>query len=54
MLILWLQRHPRLIDWALLLAALATAVGAAAHHSDRAIGITLTQELLFRADKVIE
>src|SRR5215469_9692122 len=42
MLILWLQRHPRLIDWALLLVALATAVGAAAHHSHRATGITLS------------
>ena len=42
MLILWLQRHPRLVDWALLLAALATTVGAAAHHNDRAIGITLS------------
>src|SRR5215472_2250457 len=42
MLIQWLQRHPRLIDWALLLAALATAVGAAAHHSQRAIGIPLS------------
>lgn len=42
MLILWLQRHPRLIDWALLLAALATAVGAAAQHSHRATGITLS------------
>jgi signal transduction histidine kinase len=42
MLILWLQRHPRLIDWALLLAALATAVGAAAHHSHSAIGISLS------------
>jgi signal transduction histidine kinase len=41
MLILWLQRHPRLIDWALLLAALATSVGAAAHHSQKAIGIPL-------------
>jgi signal transduction histidine kinase len=42
MLILWLQRHPRLVDWALFLAALATAVGAAAHHSHHAIGITLS------------
>ena len=42
MLILWLQRHPRLIDWALLLAALATTVGAAAHHSHRAVGIALS------------
>jgi signal transduction histidine kinase len=42
MLVLWLQRHPRLIDWALFLAALATAVGAAAHHSERAIGIPLS------------
>jgi signal transduction histidine kinase len=42
MLILWLQRHPRLIDWALLLAALATSVGAAAHHSQKAIGIPLS------------
>jgi signal transduction histidine kinase len=41
MLIVWLQRHPRLIDWALLLAALATAVGAAAHHSRPAIGVPL-------------
>jgi signal transduction histidine kinase len=42
MLVLWLQRHPRLIDWGLFLAALATAVGSAAHHSDRATGITLS------------
>jgi len=42
MLILWLQRHPRLIDWALLLAALATTVGAAAHHSQPGIGIPLS------------
>src|SRR5215471_13305479 len=42
MLILWLQRHPRLIDWALSLAALATTVGAAAHHSQPGIGIPLS------------
>jgi signal transduction histidine kinase len=42
MLILWLQRHPRLVDWALFLVALATSVGAAAHHSQRAIGIPLS------------
>ena len=41
MLILWLQRHPRLVDWALLLVALATTVGAAAHHGSSAIGIPL-------------
>src|SRR5215471_21496375 len=42
MLILWIQRHPRLIDWALVLAALATTVGAAAHHDQSAIGIPLS------------
>lgn len=41
MLIVWLQRHPRLVDWALLLAALATTVGAAARHSHAASGIPL-------------
>jgi signal transduction histidine kinase len=42
MLILWLQRHPRLVDWALLLAALAASVGAAAHHSQPGIGVPLS------------
>jgi signal transduction histidine kinase len=42
MLILWLQRHSRLIDWALLLAALANAVGAAANHSRAAVGVPLS------------
>src|SRR5262245_3551182 len=42
MLILWLQRHPRLVDWALFLAALATTAGAAANHHQSAIGIPLS------------
>jgi signal transduction histidine kinase len=42
MLILWLQRHPRLVDWALFLAALATAVGAAAHHGRASVGVPLS------------
>jgi signal transduction histidine kinase len=39
MLILWFQRHPRLVDWALFLAALATDVGAAAQQDRRGVGI---------------
>lgn len=42
MVINWFQRHPRLIDWALVLAALATTVGAAAKHNDAAIGVSLS------------
>jgi signal transduction histidine kinase len=41
MLINWLQRHPRLTDLALLLAAAATAVGGAFHHDRRALGVPL-------------
>jgi signal transduction histidine kinase len=40
-LINWLQRHPRLVDWGLLLVALATTLGAAARHDRRAIGIPI-------------
>ena len=42
MLILWFQRHPRVIDWVLVLAALATTVGAAAHHNDPGIGVPIS------------
>jgi signal transduction histidine kinase len=38
MLIQWLQRHPRLVDWALFLIALATNGGAAVRHDHRALG----------------
>jgi signal transduction histidine kinase len=42
MLVLWLQRHPRLVDWALLLAALAATAGAAGRDSHPTIGIALS------------
>ena len=42
MLIFWLQRHPRLIDWALFLAALATSVGAAVQDRQPAVGVPLS------------
>jgi signal transduction histidine kinase len=41
MVINWLQRHPRLGDWLLVLVALATAGGAAFHHDRRALGIPI-------------
>jgi signal transduction histidine kinase len=41
MLIFWLQRHPRLVDWALFLVALVTAGGAAAQHHLRGVGLPL-------------
>jgi signal transduction histidine kinase len=41
MLITWLQRHPRVADWALFLFALVTVGGAAYHHHQRAAGLPL-------------
>jgi signal transduction histidine kinase len=41
MLILWFQRHPRLVDWALFLLALATSGGAAYHQGHAAVGVPL-------------
>jgi signal transduction histidine kinase len=37
----WLHRHPRAVDWALFLIAAATTVGAAAHHDRRGLGIPI-------------
>jgi signal transduction histidine kinase len=41
MVINWLYRHPRIVDWALVLFALATTVGAAAHHDRRVFGVAI-------------
>ena len=41
MLIDWLHRHPRVVDWLLLLLALTTTVGAAAHHDRRGLGVPI-------------
>ena len=47
MLILWLQRHPRLVDWALFLVSLATSAGAAYHqgHGAAAVAVALVASL---------
>jgi signal transduction histidine kinase len=37
----WLHRHPRAVDWLLFLLAAATTVGAAAHHDRRGLGIPI-------------
>src|SRR5215468_7543685 len=41
MVVDWLQRHPRIVDWALVVVALATTVGAASRHDYPALGVTL-------------
>jgi signal transduction histidine kinase len=41
MAINWLQRHPRIVDWALVLFALVTTVGAATRHGGIAVGIPI-------------
>src|SRR5262245_24943304 len=41
MVINWLHRHPRIVDVALTLFALATALGFAVHHLHRSIGVPL-------------
>src|SRR5262249_58402793 len=41
MVIDWLQRHPRIVDWALVVVALATTVGAASRHDQTALGVSL-------------
>src|SRR5262249_50961018 len=41
MVIDWLQRHPRIVDWALVVVALATTVGAASRHDQKALGVSL-------------
>ena len=41
MAVSWLRRHPRVLDWALLLLTLATTVGAAVHHDRRPLGIPI-------------
>jgi signal transduction histidine kinase len=52
MLITWLERHPRLVDWALFLFALASAVGVGVGHSRRPVvllvAIAGTVPLLWR------
>jgi signal transduction histidine kinase len=37
----WLQRHPRIVDLALVVVALATTVGAASRHDHAALGVLL-------------
>ena len=37
----WLNRHPRLVDWALVLLVLLTSGGAAFHHNRFAVGLPL-------------
>jgi signal transduction histidine kinase len=41
MVVDWLQRHPRIVDWALVVVALATTVGAASRHDPKALGVSL-------------
>lgn len=41
MVVDWLQRHPRIVDWALAVVALATTVGAASRHNQTALGVPL-------------
>jgi signal transduction histidine kinase len=41
MVVDWLQRHPRIVDWALVVVALATTVGAALRHDRTALGVSL-------------
>ena len=41
MVIGWLNRHPRLVDWGLFLIAVATTVGNAWQHNRRAVGISI-------------
>jgi signal transduction histidine kinase len=47
MLILWLQRHPRLVDWVLFLVSLATSAGAAFRrgHGAAAVAVALAGSL---------
>src|SRR5262249_15013946 len=41
MVVDWLQRHPRIVDCALVVVALATTVGAASRHDQKALGVSL-------------
>jgi len=41
MVINWLQRHPRIVDWGLVFIALATTAHAAFQHNDYGFGVTL-------------
>jgi len=41
MVVDWLQRHPRIVDWALVVVALTTTVGAASRHNQQALGVSL-------------
>ncbi|HKA26502.1 MAG TPA: histidine kinase [Gaiellaceae bacterium] len=41
MVVDWLQRHPRIVDWALVVVALATTVGAVSRHDRQSLGVPL-------------
>src|ERR671934_1220393 len=41
MVINWLQRHPRIVDWGLVFIALATTVHGAFQHGHRGFGVPL-------------
>src|SRR5262249_1820864 len=41
MVVGWLSRHPRFVDWALVVVALATTVGAVSRHDRPGLGVPL-------------